>query len=109
MTTRRGDVQGESHFDHQIPRSSENARAYASFVCAVAERDGLRHFDRSAVGRLIEYGSRAVEDQEKLSARFGLLRDVITEADYWGQGGKKASGGCTTGTWTARWTSASTA
>ena len=32
---------------------------------------------------MVEYASRLVADQRKLSTRFGLLRDVIIEADYW--------------------------
>ena len=73
----------KADFDFQIPRSAENALAYAGFVCAVCEREKLRHFDRTAVAKLVEHGSRSVDDQEKLSARFGRLRDVIVEADYW--------------------------
>jgi predicted ATP-dependent protease len=73
----------KADFDFQIPRSSENVLAYSGFVCAVCEREKLRHFDRTAVAKLVEHGSRSVDDQEKLSARFGRLRDVIVEADYW--------------------------
>ena len=73
----------KADFDFQIPRTPENAIAYAGFVCAICEREQLRHFERSAIARLIEYGSRTVDDQEKLSARFGRLRDLIIESDYW--------------------------
>ena len=73
----------KADFDHQIPRTPDNVEAYAGFACAICEREKLRHFDRSAVARLIEYGSRAVEDQQKLSARFGRIRDIIIEADHW--------------------------
>ena len=45
------------------------------FVCACAEREGLRHFERDAVAVIVAHGSRMVDDQEKLSARFGRLRD----------------------------------
>jgi predicted ATP-dependent protease len=57
--------------------------AYAGFICACVEREGLRHFERDAVAEVIGHGSRLVDDQEKLSARFGRLRDVIVESDYW--------------------------
>jgi predicted ATP-dependent protease len=73
----------KADFDHQIPRTPDNVEAYAGFVCAVCEREKLRHFDRSGVAQLIEYGSRAVEDQQKLSARFGRIRDLIIECDHW--------------------------
>jgi lon-related putative ATP-dependent protease len=77
----------KADFDYQIPRNPENVLAYAGFTCAVCQREGLRHFDRTAVARLVEHGSRSVDDQEKLSARFGRLRDVIVEADYWARKG----------------------
>jgi len=78
----------KADFDVQIPRTPENALAYAGFICACCQRDSLRHFDRTAVGKVVEQGSRMVEDQEKLSARFGRLRDLVVEADYWaGQAG----------------------
>ena len=73
----------KADFDTQIDRSRENVLAYAGFVCAAVEREGLRHFERDAVAEVVAHGSRLVDDQEKLSARFGRLRDVIVEADYW--------------------------
>jgi predicted ATP-dependent protease len=81
-------------FDYEISRDHDHALAYGRFVCAVCEREHLRHFDRTAVAQLIEYGSREVEDQEKLSSRFGRLRDVIIEADYWaGRDGQRVVSG----------------
>ncbi len=73
----------KADFDYQIARTMENCLAYAGFICAVCERQELRHFERAAVARLIEHGSRMVEDQEKLSGRFGRLRDIVVEADHW--------------------------
>jgi lon-related putative ATP-dependent protease len=73
----------KADFDFQIARTPENCVAYAGFVCTVCQREELRHFDRTGVAMLVEHGSRIVDDQEKLSARFGRLRDVIVEADYW--------------------------
>lgn len=73
----------KADFDHQISRTPENVLAYAGFICAACGREGLRHFDRTAVARVVEHGSRLADDQQKLSARFGRLRDLIVEADYW--------------------------
>lgn len=73
----------KADFDHQIDRSPENVLAYAGFICACCNREGLRHFDRTAVAKVVEHGSRMAEAQDKLSARFGLLRDLLVEADYW--------------------------
>jgi predicted ATP-dependent protease len=73
----------KADFDTQIERTRENVLAYAGFICACVEREGLRHFERHAVAEVIGHGSRMVDDQAKLSARFGRLRDVVVEADYW--------------------------
>lgn len=73
----------KADFDYQIDRTPENTLAYAGFICACAEREGLRHFERDAVAEVVAHGSRLVDDQQKLSARFGRLRDLIVEADYW--------------------------
>lgn len=73
----------KADFDYQIERTPENILGYAGFVCATCERYGLRHFNADAVARVVEHGSRMVEDQFRLSARFGRLRDVIVEADHW--------------------------
>jgi predicted ATP-dependent protease len=73
----------KADFDFQIDRTRDNALAYAGFICAVCQREGLGHFEAGAVASVIDYGSRLVDDREKLSARFGRLRDVIIEADYW--------------------------
>lgn len=84
----------KADFDHQIDRTPQNVLAYAGFICACCDRHGLRHFDRSAVAKVVEHGSRMAEAQDKLSARFGLLRDLIVEADYWaGLDGAKLVGG----------------
>jgi predicted ATP-dependent protease len=73
----------KADFDVQIDRTPENAVAYAGFICATCQREGLRHFDRMAVAKVIEQSSYVVGDQTKLSARFGQMRDLLVEADYW--------------------------
>jgi predicted ATP-dependent protease len=44
----------KADFDYQVPRNDENVMAYAGYVCAVCNREGLRHFDRTGVARLVE-------------------------------------------------------
>ncbi len=73
----------KAEFDYQIERTPENIQAYASFVCGTCISEGLRHFDRGAVAKVLEYGAWAVSDQTRLSARFGQVKDLIIEADYW--------------------------
>ena len=48
-----------------------------------ATEEGLLPFDREAVARVVEYGSRLAEHQKKLSTRFGEIADLVREASYW--------------------------
>lgn len=73
----------KADFDYQIELSDEHVRAYACFIRSCCDEEKLLPFDRSGVARVIEFASRTVSDQEKLSARFGQLKDLLIEADYW--------------------------
>ncbi len=73
----------KSDFDVEMDRDEDMIRKYAAFIKVRCEEEGLRHFDRNAVARVVEYGSRLIEDQEKLSARFMYVADLLREADYW--------------------------
>jgi predicted ATP-dependent protease len=73
----------KADFDLQIERTQENLEAYAAFVCSRCQNEGLLHFSNGGVAKLSEYGARLVADQHKLSSRFGQLRDLLVEADYW--------------------------
>lgn len=70
-------------FDVQMDRTSNTVKKYASFISGRCRDKNLRHFDRTAVARIIEYGSRISQNQEKLSTRFMEISDLISEANYW--------------------------
>jgi lon-related putative ATP-dependent protease len=61
----------------------ENLKKYALFIHARCHEENLRHFDNEAVAKVIEYSSRLVEDQEKLTTRFAHVADIVREASYW--------------------------
>jgi lon-related putative ATP-dependent protease len=73
----------KADFDYQMDRSDENISAFACYISACCKNENLLPFDRSGVAKIIEYAARTVGDQEKLSARFGPLKDLLVEADYW--------------------------
>ena len=70
-------------FDVVMERSSQNVAKMANFISSHCQREGLRHFDRSGVGRVVEYSSRLAEHQEKLSTRFNEIVEILYEADAW--------------------------
>lgn len=73
----------KADFDYQVKRTDENIMAYACFLRKCCDTEKLLPFDRTGVAKIMEYAARTVGDQEKLSARFGQLKDLIIESDYW--------------------------
>lgn len=70
-------------FDTVMERNEENIRRYSEFICMVCARYRLQHLDRSAIAKVIEFGSRLAADQKKLSTRFSDVTDLIREASYY--------------------------
>jgi len=73
----------KADFDSRMERTAENINKYASFVAAKCKEDKLLPFDRSGVAKVVEYGSRLADHQEKLSSKFSEITDLINEAHYW--------------------------
>jgi lon-related putative ATP-dependent protease len=70
-------------FDTQMDWSDEHLHAFARLLASMIEHDGLRHFDRSGVSRVVEHSARKVQDQRKMSTSVQGLSDLLREADYW--------------------------
>jgi len=73
----------KSDFDIEMDRDPEKIKKYAAFVKVRCDAEELRHLDRNAVSRIVEYGSRIRENKDKLSARFVDIADILREANYW--------------------------
>ncbi|MBK9714319.1 MAG: AAA family ATPase [Kouleothrix sp.] len=73
----------KADFDTTMPRSPENMRDVARFAVTFCARQQLRPLDAPALAKLLEQASRLAEDQTKLSANFGMLADVVREANFW--------------------------
>jgi lon-related putative ATP-dependent protease len=72
-------------FETEFDRGGENDRLYAQQIATIVRRNNLRHFDKRAVARVIEHGARLAGDAAKMTARIGLIADVMREANYWGK------------------------
>lgn len=72
-------------FGDHVARTSENILAFARILATSCREEGLRPFDRSGVAKLVEYSSRMVEDQGRLSTSFGEILDVAREASFWAE------------------------
>ncbi|MCX7914648.1 MAG: AAA family ATPase, partial [Thermodesulfovibrionales bacterium] len=73
----------KADFDNKMDRTKENIEKYAGFVSLCQRKEGLLPFDRTAVAKIVEYGSRLADHQNKLSMKFSEIEDLIRESHYW--------------------------
>ncbi len=73
----------KADFDTSMDRNEENIKKYASFVCTLCEKEELLHLDPGGLAEVIEYSSRLVGDQNKLSTQFSEVADIVREANYY--------------------------
>ena len=80
----------KADFDTVVERTPQNEQLYARFIGHIVRQRDLAPFSPDAVARVIEQCSRLVEDQRKMTARFVDVADLLTEASYWAQQGRRA-------------------
>jgi lon-related putative ATP-dependent protease len=73
----------KADYENRMDRNVENMLKYASFIKTKCEERSLQPFERDAVAKVIEHGSRLAEHQGKLSAKFSEIADLLREADHW--------------------------
>ncbi len=81
-------------FDAEMKLNQQNLEGYARFISRCCQKEKLLPFDRTGVGKIVEFGSRLADHQQKLSARMGLIKNLAVEAEYWA---KKAQSQVVTG------------
>jgi lon-related putative ATP-dependent protease len=79
----------KAEFHSQMARNDEHIEKVVSFVKQFAEKEELLPFHKSAVAVLVDYSSRLISDQHKLSTRFQELTKVLVESSYWALRGKE--------------------
>ncbi|MBC7344057.1 MAG: AAA family ATPase, partial [Clostridia bacterium] len=70
-------------FDTDMKRTEENVYQLAQFISSYCRQEGIRHFDRTAVAKVVEYSCRLAEHQNKLTTRFNEIAEILCEADTW--------------------------
>lgn len=73
----------KAEFDYEMKRTEKSLFEYAHIVKKLIKYEDLLEFDKSAIAKIIEYGARYAESQNKLTARFSAIADLVREADYW--------------------------
>jgi lon-related putative ATP-dependent protease len=70
-------------FEDELPSDIDGKFAYARIISSIVKKDSLHHFDRQAVARIVEQGSRLAEDATKLTAHIQSISDLVHESDYY--------------------------
>ncbi len=73
----------QADFSDVVVHSDETINLYARMIASIAERENLRALNPAGVARLVQEGTRLVDDSERLSLNMGQLSDILREADYW--------------------------
>ncbi len=68
-------------FDIEINKDKQNIYNTIKLVSNTCKENNLKHFDKSAIERIIEYSTRVSDDKEKLTARFDKVIDLIYESE----------------------------
>ncbi|TLU88323.1 MAG: ATP-dependent protease [Chlorobium sp.] len=76
-------------FENEIQADKEGRFAYAGIIASMVRKDGLRHFSKSAVARVVEHGSRLAQDATKLTAHLQSIYDLVHEAEYYAASAKR--------------------
>lgn len=70
-------------FDYEMDYSSENISSSIGFIKEYEKKEKTLPVNKNAICALIEYSMRLAERQDKLSTRFGILEDILAEANAW--------------------------
>lgn len=70
-------------FDDEMDLNDNNVQKLAQFIRSFCIREKTLHFHKSAVAKVIEYCTRIVEDQHKLSTRFNEIAEILSESATW--------------------------
>ena len=73
----------KADFNSVMERTPENIAGYISFFDKLCKKEKLAPPNEQALKKLVEFGSRFAEDQNKLSTQFGKIADIIREANHY--------------------------
>jgi lon-related putative ATP-dependent protease len=75
----------KADFNNEMERNLQNTATYIAFFTRLAAKEELGVADAGALRKLVEFGSRYAQHQQKLSTRFGKIADVFREAGHYAQ------------------------
>ncbi len=72
-------------FEEEMDWNENNIQKLAQFISSFCQRDKTLHFDKTGVAKVIEYSSRLISDQRKLSTRFNDIVEILSESCVYAQ------------------------
>ncbi len=72
----------KADFDSEMQRNEKTIEDYITFISTRSLVENLLPFHDSALAAIVEFGSRVVDDQDKLTTCFSLIKDITIEADF---------------------------
>ncbi|MCL5674867.1 MAG: AAA family ATPase [Candidatus Omnitrophica bacterium] len=72
-------------FSTIMEKDNKGINEYVSVISRIVRENSLKHLDKTAVAKIIEFGSRIIEDQKKISTHFIEISDLIKEANFWAE------------------------
>ena len=73
----------KAEFDEEAPRTESNMFKIAQFIHNFCEKEKAPHFNAGAVAKVIEYCSRMVDNQTKLSTQLNEITELLGESCTW--------------------------
>lgn len=70
----------KAHLTDQMPRDRHGIRTYMVHIRRIIEDESLLPFNQEALAKVVDYGSLLIEDQNKLSLKYPMLREIIIES-----------------------------
>jgi predicted ATP-dependent protease len=75
----------EADFEEKTRRDEKNMLLYANILSTLVKKYQLLPLTKKAVGRIIEFSSRLVDDSNNLSTDFSAITDLLQESNYMAQ------------------------
>lgn len=75
----------KSDFEDEMELNDDNIGKLCQFISSFCNKENTLHFDKTGVAKLIEYSSRMVEDQRKITTKFNDLVEILSESCTWAE------------------------
>ncbi|MEN8904585.1 MAG: ATP-binding protein [Clostridiales bacterium] len=72
-------------FDDEMDRNEENIKKMAQFISSYCVNEQLLHFEKTGAAKIIDYSSRLIENQKKMSTKFNDIVEIISESSAWAE------------------------